>query len=100
MATRTYGADFWFQTAFLTWASAAVLGLVILLILEKSKTVWVSHEGWMLAVRFFQNDRPEEREVSRNILNDPRNIFWRSWSPETQAAKGRVGLWHFMRLDS
>jgi hypothetical protein len=78
----------WFLA--MVWLVTALVGLVILLLVEPPKIPLVGRDSWRTTGAFTQNVRPRLGEISRSILLNPQSVFWRSWTQESGSQPGLV----------
>ena len=72
------------------WLILAGIGAIIILLPEAPRSFLVSSKNWETNGGFFANCTPAEYQLPRSYVLDKENIFWRSWSPETQASSGAI----------
>ena len=71
--------------------SACSCGALIIVLPEPAKRPLVPGNGWIVSGGMFENDRPQRHTVSPEIVDTARpRVSFRSWSPETDSATGRV----------
>jgi len=63
---------------------------VITLLPEAPRSFLVPSMNWETNGGFFANCTPAEYQLPRSYVLNKENIFWRSWSPETQASVGTI----------
>src|SRR4029077_14774578 len=72
------------------WLILAGTGVVITLLPEAPRSFLVPSMNWETNGGFFANCTPAEYQLPRSYVLNKENIFWRSWSPETQASVGTI----------
>ncbi|RDS83412.1 hypothetical protein [Dyella psychrodurans] len=70
----------------------SVLGLSMLIAAwpARKATPLISKTDWVINGAAFQNTQPGLYEVSDSIRNSPQAVYWRTWSPSTQATKADI----------
>ena len=78
------------KSLLIIWTLSVSVGLYFIARPERSRVPLVSSGDWKIEGGFFNNGTPQEDNLPKSMLNSGERVFWRSWSPETNASKGRI----------
>ena len=92
MTGRLFGP--WTTTAgrwlLFLWAFTILAGLVIIAWPEGGRVPLVLRNKWKVDAGFLNNGEPGKNDLPGSVLNSPERMFWRSWSPQKNASRGRL----------
>ena len=64
--------------------------LIVVCIPEKPARLLLGPDGWETTTGFFRNSQPQPGEIRDSALHAAEAVYWRSWSPETNATRGEL----------